>query len=407
MKTNGLLKMVVLAGVFICCTVALHAQRASRLKQHDTLINSAVGSWALKSSQLKYYDPRDLNLPVIGRGFADCVRQNDTVSDGFYTRLPADMQNVREALWDLGQNSAGIAIRFRTNSRAIGAQWEPLNNFSMSHMTPTGIKGLDLYALIDGEWQFAGIAQPNGKKSRNMIVKKMDGKTREYLLYLPLYDGIKSLKIGVDSSAVIEMPQVNDLLPVNPATAAKEDLPIVFYGTSITQGGCATRPGMAFPAIIERKLHKETINLGFSGNGRMDRIMADKIATIQASAYVIDCVANCTYQIIKDSTDYFIRTLAQAHPDTPIYMVSNYYLPYMYFDAQSRQDAIRENELWRELCEKFRKEGFKNVHYIDVFADGNVKKSPIGPDYEACVDGIHFTDMGFVRIAEFFMKWLK
>ena len=189
-------------------------------------------------------------------------------------------------------------------------------------------------------------------------------------------------------------------LPVNPATAAKEDLPIVFYGTSITQGGCATRPGMAFPAIIERKLHKETINLGFSGNGRMDKIMADKIASIPASAYVIDCVANCTYNIIKDSTDYFIRTIAEANPDTPIYMVSNYFLPYMYLDAHSRADAMKENELWRELCEKFRKEGYKNVRYIDVFAGANVKKSPIGPDFEACVDGIHFTDLGFLRFAD-------
>ena len=407
MRSKNFLKIGLLVGLVLCSNVALWAQRNSRLKQHDTVINSAVGSWALKSSDLKYYDPRDLNLPVIGRGFADCVRPNDTISDGFYTRLPTDMQNVREALWDLGQNSAGIAIRFRTNSRAIGAQWEPLNNFGMSHMTPTGVKGLDLYALIDGQWQFAGIAQPNGKKSRNMIVKKMDGQTREYLLYLPLYDGIKSLKIGVDSTATIEMPQVNDLLPVNPATAAKEDLPIVFYGTSITQGGCATRPGMAFPAIIERKLHKETINLGFSGNGRMDKIMADKIASIPASAYVIDCIENCTYQIVKDSTEYFIRTIAEANPDTPIFMVSAYYLPAMYLDTQWKADAMKENELWREFCEKLRKEGYKNIKYIDVFTHGNMKKNPLGPDFEGCVDGIHFTDMGFARMAEFLLKYLK
>ena len=407
MKTRNIIKTVLFLGLFLCSNIALLAQRNSKLKQHDTVINSAVGSWALKSSDLKYYDPRDLNLPVIGRGFADCVRPNDTISDGFYTRLPADMQNVREALWDLGQNSAGIAIRFRTNSRAIGAQWEPLNNFGMSHMTPTGVKGLDLYALIDGQWQFAGIAQPNGKKSRNMIVKKMDGAMREYLLYLPLYDGVKSLKIGVDSTAVIEMPQADDLLPVNPATTAKEDLPIVFYGTSITQGGCATRPGMAFPAIIERKLHKETINLGFSGNGRMDKIMADKIATIPASAYVIDCIENCTYQIVKDSTEYFIRTIAESNPETPIYMVSAYYLPTMYLDTQWRKDAMKENELWKSLCEKLRKEGYKNVKYIDVFTNGNMKKNPLGPDYEACVDGIHFTDMGFARMAEFLLKYLK
>ena len=88
-------------------------------------------------------------------------------------------------------------------------------------------------------------------------------------------------------------------------------------------------------------------------------------------------------------------------------MVSNYFLPAMYLDNQWRADAMKENELWRELCEKFRKEGYKNVKYIDVFANGDARKSPIGPDFEACVDGIHFTDMGFVRVAEFFMKWLK
>lgn len=402
----NLVKKVFCLGLLLCTAVGMWGQKKSKLSQHDTVINSAVGNWALKSSDLKYYDPRDLDLPVIGRGFADCVRPNDTISDGYYTRLPADMQNVREALWDLGQNSAGIAIRFRTNSRAIGAQWQPLNNFAMSHMTPTGIKGLDLYALIDGEWQFAGIAQPNGKKSQNMIVKKMDGAMREYLLYLPLYDGVKSLKIGIDSNAVIEPPKVNDLIPVDPAVAARKDLPIVFYGTSVTQGGCATRPGMTFPAIIERKLHKETINLGFSGNGRMDKIMADKIATIPASAYVIDCIANCTYDIVKDSTDYFIRTIAKANPQTPIYMVSNYFYPSMYLDFQWRADAIKENELWKEFCDKFRKEGY-NVKYIDVFIECNSKKSPLGPDYEACVDGIHFTDMGFARVAEFFIKKLK
>ena len=163
---------------------------------------------------------------------------------------------------------------------------------------------------------------------------------------------------------------------------------------------------MTFPAIIERKLHKETINLGFSGNGRMDKIMADKIATIPASAYVIDCIANCTYDIVKDSTDYFIRTIAKANPQTPIYMVSNYFYPSMYLDFQWRADAIKENKLWKEFCDKFRKEGY-NVKYIDVFVECNSKKSPLGPDYEACVDGIHFTDMGFARVAEFFIKKLK
>ena len=128
-----------------------------------------------KASELKYCDVRELGLPVIGRGFADCIRQNDTVSDGYYTRLPASVQNsIRKAVWDLGQNSSGIAVRFRSDSKCIGAKWKLLNNFSMAHMAATGIRGLDLYALgEDNEWHFAGTAQPNGKESRNVFIRKM------------------------------------------------------------------------------------------------------------------------------------------------------------------------------------------------------------------------------------------
>ena len=365
-------------------------------------VMASANVFAQKASELKYYDVRELGLPVLGKGFDDCVRQNDTISDGFYTRLPADLQGVvRKAVWDLGQNSAGLAIRFRTNSKCIGAEWRPLNNFGMSHMTPTGVRGLDLYALVDGEWLFVGAGQPNGKKSRNVFIRKMNGEMREYIMYLPLYDGVINLSIGVDSTAVIEKPHVADLVP------SEKNLPIVFYGTSVTQGGCATRPGMAYPSIIERKLHRETVNLGFSGNGRMDKCLGDKIAKIPASMYVIDCLANCTSQIVKDSTEHFIRAIVEANPDVPVLMVSNYCYPYQYLDAQFQIDTPEENAVWKEFAQKFRKEGYKNVRYIDAYAKGNMKKSPIGPDHEGTVDGVHMTDLGFLRFADFLIKYIK
>ena len=363
---------------------------------------ASANVFAQKASELKYYDVRELGLPVLGKGFDDCVRENDTISDGFYTRLPADLQGVvRKAVWDLGQNSAGLAIRFRTNSKCIGAEWRPLNNFGMSHMTPTGVRGLDLYALVDGEWLFVGAGQPNGKKSRNVFIRKMNGEMREYIMYLPLYDGVINLSIGIDSTAVIEKPHVADLVP------SEKNLPIVFYGTSVTQGGCATRPGMAYPSIIERKLHRETVNLGFSGNGRMDKCLGDKIARIPASMYVIDCLANCTSQIVKDSTEHFIRAIVEANPDVPVLMVSNYCYPYQYLDAQFQIDTPEENAIWKEFAQKFRKEGYKNVRYIDAYAKGNMKKSPIGPDHEGTVDGVHMTDLGFLRFADFLIKYIK
>ena len=360
-----------------------------------------------KASELEYYDVRELGLPVIGKGFTDCIRQNDTVSDGYYTRLPASVQNsIRKAVWDLGQNSSGIAVRFRSDSKCIGAKWKLLNNFSMAHMAATGIRGLDLYALgEDNEWHFAGTAQPNGKESRNVFIRKMDGRMREYLMYLPLYDGVISLEIGIDSTASLLMPENPDLLPLsaeNPAEGA-----ILIYGTSVTQGGCATRPGMSFTSILGRWLHRQTINLGFSGNGRMDKIMADEIAKVPASVYVIDCLANCDYDIVRDSTEYFIRTIAEANPQTPILMLSNYCYPYHWLDAQFREDAAKENALWKEFCDKLRKEGYKNIKYIDLYSECNMKRSAIGPDHEGTVDGVHMTDLGFLRYAETLLPYLE
>ena len=360
-----------------------------------------------KASELKYYDVRELGLPVIGRGFADCIRENDTVSDGYYTRLPASMQGkVRKAVWDLGQNSSGIAVRFRSDSKCIGARWKLLNNFGMAHMAATGVKGLDLYALgDDNQWHFAGTAQPNGKVSSNVFIRKMDGRMREYLIYLPLYDGVTSLEIGIDSTAGIMQPENPSLLP--PAAENPAEGAILVYGTSVTQGGCATRPGMSFTSILERKLHRQTINLGFSGNGRMDGIIAEAIARVPASVYVIDCLANCTYDIIRDSTEYFIRTIAEANPQTPILMLSNYCYPYHWLDAQFREDAAKENALWKEFCDRLRKEGYKNIRYIDLYSDCNMKKSAIGPDHEGTVDGVHMTDLGFLRYAETLLPYLE
>lgn len=269
----------------------------------------------------------------------------------------------------------------------------------MAHMPGTGIRGLDIYSYTNGEWLFAGTAQPNGKESANVFRRNMDGEYRDYLVYLPLYDGVVKLEIGLDSFAVIEAPKVKSLV--------ESGKPIVFYGTSVTQGGCASRPGMAYPAIIGRKLGKETINLGFSGNGRMDKIMADKIATIDASAYVIDCLANCTAKIVSDSTEYFIKTIAGAHPQTPVYMVNNYCYPYEYLDAQFRKDLTEENALWYSLYKKLRKEGYKNLQYIDLYSNGNMRKSSTGPDHEGTVDGVHLTDLGFLRLAEVFCRELR
>ena len=150
---------------------------------------------------------------------------------------------------------------------------------NMNHMTATGIKGLDLYCLQDGKWVFAGSGRPQGKVNQATIVKDMLPEEREYLLYLSLYDGVVSLSIGVDSLSLIGGPAVD--LPVRKK-------PLVFYGTSILQGGCASRPGMAHTNILERRLNRECINLGFSGNALLDLEIARVMAEVDASVFVND-----------------------------------------------------------------------------------------------------------------------
>ena len=254
-------------------------------------------------AQLLYHDASA--FPLLGKATDATLTR--------YERLPASLESVsRKPLWDLGRNSAGLALRFRSNSTCIGAKWEVRDNRSMNHMTPTGIKGLDLYCLQDGKWVFAGSGRPQGKVNEATIVKNMDPEEREYLLYLSLYDGVTSLAIGVDSLSTLEQPTVD--LPVR-------EKPVVFYGTSILQGGCASRPGMAHTNILERWLNRECINLGFSGNALLDLEIAELIATVDASMFVLDFLPNATVEQMKERAEKFYSIVRSKHPETPILFV--------------------------------------------------------------------------------------
>lgn len=404
------------------------------------LANATIAS-AQGARDLKFYDVRELGLPILNQGFDDCVRsnasaqkdakikgateydanmqkpadkadaavkENGPVNDGYYTRLSSRVEGkVRQAVWDLGQNSTGIAVRFRSNAKNIGVKWTLLANFRMNHMAPSGICGIDLYAYEDGQWLFVGTAQPNGKESVNFIRRNMDGKMRDFVMFLPLYDGVIDLAIGVEEGAKVEKPSK---LGEN-GFGGSATKPLVFYGTSVTQGGCASRPGMVHTNILSRMLKRECVNLGFSGNGRMDFIMAEEISRIDAGAYIIDCLGNMTYQMVKDSTQAFIRKLASEHPTTPVIMVSNYPYQYQWIDKGTQDEVDREDEQWKAYYNQLKEEGFTNLRYVDI-GGTHSHKNPMegaatGPDNEAAVDGTHLTDLGFMRLAKFFYPILK
>lgn len=336
----------------------------------------------MAGAQIVYHDASA--FPLLGKATEATATR--------YERLPDSLQHIsRKPLWDLGRHSAGLAVRFRSNSTCIAARWEVRDNRSMNHMTPTGIKGLDLYCLQDGEWIFAGSGRPQGKINKATIVKNMLPQEREYLLYLSLYDGVTSLAIGVDSLSEIRLPAID--LP-------RREKPIVFYGTSILQGGCASRPGMAHTNILERRLNRECINLGFSGNALLDLEIAHLMASVDASMFVLDFVPNATVEQMKERADEFYSIIRRKHPHTPILFIEDPIFTHSPFDTRIAKEVKDKNETLNAIFQSLKQRGEKNIYFLS-------SRDIIGHDGEATVDGIHFTDLGFMRYAEVLYPILK
>lgn len=330
---------------------------------------------AQNQDNLVYYNATDFE--IIGKGFDN--------TETPYDRLPGYLKDtIRPVLWKLSKNSAGMAIRFRSNSTSIGFKWEALFENNMSHMAATGVRGLDLYTFEDNHWQYIRTAKPEGKKSHAELISNMKPTDREYMLYLPLYDGIKFLEIGIDPDATISKPQLQ--LPVT-------GNPIVFYGTSITQGGCASRPGMAYPSIVERKTNIETINLGFSGNGLMDWEILEAMLEIDASCYIIDCLPNCDIQRGNERGYKFLNRLLIQKKEIPVIMIGEVGFTQSYFDPVLDKKVNEKNTEWKNIYDRLKNEGNGNLYFIS-------HNNLIGNDFEGTVDGRHFTDLGFQRFAE-------
>lgn len=338
-----------------------------------------VKATAEESKPMKYVNA--LELRMINKGFDNSLTP--------YTRIPKYLKDsVRPELWERAQCSSGMGIRFATNSKRIGVRYNLLWNTHMVHMADTGLKGTDLYRLSDdGVWEYVNTNRPYKKDSiqSKIYVENLDGDMREFMIYLPLYDGINWLEVGVDEDAVITKPNID-----NPRAKKK----VVFYGTSILQGGCSTRTGMVATNMIQRDLNCECVNIGISGEGKMDLCMARAMATIKdVSAYVIDPIPNCTKMMCDTLTYGFIKTLRTLRPEVPIVMVEGPIYPYAKFDSFFKKYLPEKNEAFRKNYEILKKEDPKNLYYIT--AEGLA-----GYDNEGTVDGIHFTDIGFRRYAD-------
>jgi hypothetical protein len=321
---------------------------------------------------LKYYDGQEFT--IIGK-FHD---------EKNYVRFPQEYKKtLRPDVWDLGQHSAGISIRFRTNSPGISVRWTVKGDNIMDHMAFTGIKGIDLYAYVDGHWKYINTGRVKGKTNVFTMVRSGGGIFREYLLNLPLYDGIDSLSIGINSSAEISVPKENYLI------ARK---PVVYYGTSIAQGGCASRPGMAFTNILSRAMDRSFINMGFSGSGTFDLSVGEAMCETDAALYVIDCNPNTQTEQIYDRAVELVKLLKKKRPLVPVLLVEGFYYENGFvnpLDSDTEKKRIELRRAFRLLKES----GVKQLYYKK--GDGM-----IGYDHEGTVDGVHPNDLGMLRIAE-------
>ncbi len=329
---------------------------------------------------LKYVDAQELR--IINKGWEDTGRK--------YGRIPTYLQDsVRDVLWERSQCSSGIAVRFATNSSRIGVKYQLLWNTHMLHMADTGLKGTDLYILEgDSVWRHVNTNRPNADKNKmceKIYVENMDEGMREYMIYMPLYDGVEDLWVAVDSNAIITPGNYNII---------DSNKKIIAYGTSILQGGCASRSGMAATNIISRALNCEVVNIGISGEGKMDYCMARAMAQIpDADVFLIDPIPNCTEMMCDTLTYDFINIIRKARPDIPIVMVEGPIYPYARYDKSLGAYLPRKNEAFRRNYEKLMAENPNNLYYVNcVNLDG--------VEDDGTVDGIHLTDLGFKYYAE-------
>ncbi len=353
---------------------------------------------------LTWWNPAEHEFAVIeGQAWA-----GETASP--YDRFPARAEGkVPPAVWNLSGHSAGLMVRFRSNSSQIVVRYisKPKgagNSYGMDHMPATGVSGVDMYAITnEGEeiWCAAKRSFADTITYRYEGLRPTDNYHdlgREYRLYLPLYNSVSWLEVGVENGAHFKP------LPV------RKEKPIVVYGTSIAQGACASRPGMAWTSILGRKMDRPLINLAFSGNGRLDSSVVDYVNELDAKVFIMDCLPNLIpgtwerlgidgEQGLKDRVLSSVRTLRTKHPTTPILLVDHAGYTEAFVNDDRKQQYTKANQVQQEAFYQLKKEGVNGLFYLS--------KEELGLGLDDMVDGTHPTDLGMLHYAQGYEKSLR
>lgn len=285
----------------------------------------------------------------------------------------------------------GLAVAFSTNSPYIYARWGTTGRGHGVNTTLIAQSGLALYIKKDGRWIYAGVGKPkyNSRKHQGAVVENMDNTMKDCLLYLPIYDGLDSLSIGVAPDAAVN--------PLPKPFGGKKKM--VVMGSSITHGSAVSNPAMTYTARLGRELDMETANLGASGQCKLEDFFGRIAADSQADVFVFDVFSNPSGKQIDERLERFVETVRAAHPGVPLIFLqtlcresTNFNRQFQTFEATKREAAERG---MKKILEKY-----DNVYFINP-------GMPIGDDHEATVDGVHPTDLGFERMLEVITPQIK
>ena len=365
------------------------------LTQQREIQQSEIGKWdpamaqktaVVDTNGVKWIDGK--YLPIEGRAFDDV--------EHYYDRLPANVTtNVNAGVRGMKHHTSGMLFRFVTDSKRLDFKWTPYKpGLAMDHMASTGVSGIDVYRwdAKRGRWLYVKTGRIwDAVKGGFLSIPWTPG--TPCLVNLPLYNGIKKFSLGIDPAATVS---------AMPPRASGINKPVVFYGTSITHGGCCTRPGLAFVNRVGRDLDVPVVGLGFSGSGVMEFEMSEHLARIDASCYVLDCLWNMGSTAagargrpgrnVEENYEKFIRNLRAKRPGVPIVMAEQCDV---YMNGPNEKDKFM-----RKLYEKLVAEGWKDLVYLP-------KDEMYTGDFEGTVDGCHPNDLGMESMSKAFGKAVR
>ena len=327
----------------------------------------------INKPDIAFYDARVAPFEIDGVFYAD----------GKFRRIPESVaKTVNPTVYALHANTAGGRVRFRTNSPYVAISAKMPDIGKMSHFALCGSAGFDLY--VDGMHRNT-FRPPFDIKDGYESVYDLGGDgVKEILINFPLYSEVSELYIGLAESATVEKP-----------TPYSVEKPIVSYGSSVTQGGCASRPGTSYQSFISRELNANYVNLGFSGSALGEQTIADHIASLDMSVFLMDYDYNATStEHLENTHERLFLTVRKANPELPIVIMS---APIF---TLSPVYVIRR-EIIKKTYDNAVARGDNNVYFID----GPALMAIAGND--GTVDTTHPTDLGFFSMAQALIPILK